>query len=128
MQLYPEYSRMGLIGAGKHTVNESGVIGLYRGLSVLVFFSVPKTGIRFSSKGYYENTFFKEKNRVSNAVAGLMAGVTEAITVVTPMETIKTKLIHDKISGANNYRGLFHGISTIVKDKGFGGIYKGSLL
>lgn len=41
------------------------------------------------------------------------------------METIKTKLIHDRISGANKYRGLFHGMSAIVKDKGLGGIYKG---
>lgn len=41
------------------------------------------------------------------------------------METIKTKLIHDRISGQNKYRGLFHGIAEIVKEKGFGGIYKG---
>lgn len=54
-----------------------------------------------------------------------MAGITEAILVVTPMETIKTKLIHDRIDGANRYRGLFHGISTIVGEKGFSGIYKG---
>jgi solute carrier family 25 citrate transporter 1 len=58
-------------------------------------------------------------------MAGLMAGVTEATFVVTPMETIKTKLIHDRISGQNKYRGLFHGISEIVKEKGLGGIYKG---
>lgn len=51
--------------------------------------------------------------------------MTEATFVVTPMETIKTKLIHDRISGANRYRGLFHGMSEIVKEKGFGGIYKG---
>ena len=58
-------------------------------------------------------------------MSGMMAGITEAILVVTPMETIKTKLIHDRISGSNKYNGLFHGISSIVKEKGFGGIYTG---
>ncbi len=57
MQLYREFSQAGLINTAKHTINESGVLGLYRGLSVLVFFSVPKTGIRFYSKGYYEDLF-----------------------------------------------------------------------
>ena len=57
MQLYKEFSQSGLINTAKHTVHESGVLGLYRGLSVLVFFSVPKTGIRFYSKGYYEDLF-----------------------------------------------------------------------
>ena len=60
-------------------------------------------------------------------MSGLMAGCTEAIFVVTPMETIKTKLIHDRIGGHNKYRGLFHGISSIVREKGLGGIYKGKI-
>ena len=59
MQLYKEFSQSGLVNTAKHTIQESGVSGLYRGLSVLVFFSIPKTGIRFYSKGYYEENFFK---------------------------------------------------------------------
>ena len=125
MQLYKEFSKLGLIGTAKHTLAEQGAMGFYRGLSVLVFFSIPKTGIRFQSKNYYENKFFKEKGRFSSSMSGLLAGMTEAVLVVTPMETIKTKLIHDRISGSNKYRGLFHGISEIVREKGLGGIYKG---
>lgn len=116
---------MGLVGTAKHTIKESGFLSLYRGLSVLVFFSIPKTGIRFFSKNWYEHHLFTEKGRFSNSMSGMMAGITEAILVVTPMETIKTKLIHDRISGSNKYRGLFHGISEIVREKGFSGIYKG---
>ena len=132
MQLYKEFSHMGLINTAKHTFNSDGFRGFYKGLSVLVFFSVPKTGIRFYSKSYYEEKLFRvdlrfiqEKGRLSTSVAGLLAGVTEATLVVTPMETIKTKLIHDRISGQNKYRGLFHGIYAIVGEKGLGGIYKG---
>ncbi len=43
------------------------------------------------------------------------------------METIKVKLIHDKFIAKPQYRHLFHGIYTIVKQEGFGGIYKGKI-
>jgi solute carrier family 25 citrate transporter 1 len=58
-------------------------------------------------------------------MAGLGAGVFEAILVVTPAETLKVKLIHDRLSETPKYHGLFHGISSIVKTEGFSGIYKG---
>jgi len=49
----------------------------------------------------------------------------EAILVVTPAETLKVTLIHDRLSAAPKYRGLIHGISAIISEKGFAGIYKG---
>ena len=58
-------------------------------------------------------------------MAGLGAGCCEATLVVTPAETLKVKLIHDRFQAQPKYRGLFHGISTIVKQHGLGGIYKG---
>ena len=45
--------------------------------------------------------------------------------MVTPQETIKTKLVHDKLQETPKYRNVFHGISTIVAQNGIGGIYKG---
>jgi len=53
--------------------------------------------------------------------------VCEAIAVVTPMEGLKTRLIDDMRSPAENrkYRGLFHGISVIVRTEGIVGIYHG---
>lgn len=59
MQLYKEYSNMGLLNTAKHTLAKDGPLGFYKGLSVLVFFSIPKTGIRFYSKSWYEQTLFK---------------------------------------------------------------------
>lgn len=41
------------------------------------------------------------------------------------METMKVRLIHDKIAGTNKYRGLIHGVTTIGKAEGFWGLYKG---
>lgn len=51
----------------------------------------------------------------------------EALLVVTPQETLKTKLIHDKLSENPKYKGLFHGVYTIFKTQGFSGVYKGAL-
>ena len=57
----------------------------------------------------------------------MVAGGAEAILVVTPQETLKTKLIHDKLSENPKYKSLFHGIYTIGSTQGIGGMYKGVL-
>jgi len=55
------------------------------GLSTLLFFSIPKTGVRFGAKKFADERFFDgKKSRINTVLAGLFAGVTEAITVVTP--------------------------------------------
>jgi len=51
----------------------------------------------------------------------------EAILITTPQETIKVRLINDAFreDGPPKYRSFFHGVKTIVKEHGLGGIYKG---
>ncbi|CAG8582204.1 6228_t:CDS:2 [Ambispora gerdemannii] len=104
----------GPIDCAVTTVRTQGIFALYRGLSALVIGTAAKAG--------------DENGNVSgpkSMLAGLGAGMTEAITVVTPTETIKTKLIHDQNKSQPQYKGLVHGIKTIVKNEGFGGIYRG---
>lgn len=60
-------------------------------------------------------------------MCGLSAGAVEATLIVTPMETFKVRLIHDKFMPQQQYRNLFHGISTIVRKEGFLACYKGFL-
>jgi len=65
-------------------------------------------------------------SRTQNLLCGLFAGVSEAIFVVTPMETIKVKFIHDwVISTTPKYKGFLHGVRTIVRQEGLSGTYKG---
>ena len=59
-------------------------------------------------------------------ISGLIAGGTEGLIVITPMETLKVKLIHDKLSISPQYRNLMHGIYTIIQKEGFSGVYKGN--
>lgn len=72
-----------------------------------------------------KNHVFTTPGRTTSFFAGLGAGIAEAILVVTPAETIKVKLIHDKLLEQPKYRGLIHGIMEITKAQGLGGIYRG---
>lgn len=58
-------------------------------------------------------------------IAGLGAGVLEAIFAVTPMETVKVKFINDQRSANPKFKGFAHGVGQIVKAEGLGGLYKG---
>lgn len=60
-------------------------------------------------------------------MCGLGAGAAEAVFAVTPMETLKVKLIHDKLGPNPKYNNLFQGIYRIAQEYGFRGIYSGVL-
>jgi len=94
----------------------------------LLFFSVPKNYVRFGTNTWVKKNVFDGKdNKFTTTMSGLCAGAAEALFVVTPQETLKTKLIHDKLSPNPKYKGLFHGIYTIFKQNGANGVYKGAL-
>ncbi|XP_075214867.1 putative tricarboxylate transport protein, mitochondrial [Lycorma delicatula] len=118
----------GFMDVVKQTVKNKGVLGLYRGLSVLITFSMPKTGIRFGTFETLKSYAIDEKgnlNAKNRVLCGLGAGISEAIFAVTPMETIKVKFIHDQRQPNPKYKGLINGISTILKEEGFKGVYQG---
>ncbi len=80
-----------------------------------MLFSVPKTAVRFGTNNTLKHRVFTDRSsRVHTLLAGLGAGLAEAVLVVTPAETLKVKLIHDKLSALPKYKGLVHGISCIV--------------
>lgn len=118
----------GIVDCVKKTVQRHGVFGLYRGLSVLVYGSIPKSAVRFGSFEQMKKVAVDDTGNLSplnRMLCGLGAGVCEAIFAVTPMETIKVKFINDRRSPNPRFRGFLHGCSVIVKDEGFGGLYKG---
>uniref|UniRef100_UPI00358F0767 tricarboxylate transport protein B, mitochondrial-like n=1 Tax=Myxine glutinosa TaxID=7769 RepID=UPI00358F0767 len=112
----------------KVTVRGHGVKGLYRGLSSLVYGSIPKAAVRFGMFEFLANTARDNQGRLSSSkgfFCGLGAGVAEAILVVCPMETVKVKFIHDQCSANPKYRGFFHGVREIVREQGLRGTYQG---
>ncbi|KAJ9060605.1 hypothetical protein DSO57_1029044 [Entomophthora muscae] len=109
------------------TVREKGVSGLYRGVGAMVIGTSAKAGVRFCVYDHFKDLLADLEGRLSpirSLAAGLAAGVSEAILVVTPSETIKTKLIQDRNAAQKQYSGLVHGVKTIFKQEGITGIYQ----
>ncbi|KAF6199465.1 hypothetical protein GE061_007491 [Apolygus lucorum] len=120
----------GITDVYKKTVKKYGHLGLYRGLSVMLYGAVPKAAVRFGTFETLKENAVDVKGNLSplkRMLCGLGAGVMEAIAVVTPMETIKTKFINDQRSANPKFKGFFQGTMQIIKQEGFRGIYKGLL-
>jgi len=118
----------GIYDCGRQTINERGVRGLYRGLSVLLYGSIPKSAVRFGAFEYFKKNMVDDKGILSpggRLLCGLGAGVSEAILVVTPMETVKVKFIADQRSANPQFKGFSHGLKMIVAKEGLAGTYKG---
>lgn len=118
----------GPVDCVKKTVHNRGFFGLYRGLSVLLYGSIPKSAVRFGAFEEFKKLMADERGQLTAStrlLCGLGAGVSEAIFAVTPMETVKVKFIHDQNSANPKYKGFFHGVREIVKQQGLGGVYKG---
>ncbi|CAO3681375.1 hypothetical protein G6F70_004114 [Rhizopus microsporus] len=110
------------------TIRTKGVLAIYTGVSALAIGNAAKAGVRFLTYDQIANALRDKDGKLTgirSMLAGLGAGMTEAALVVTPSETIKTKMIHDKNSASPRYKGLVHGTRLIVAEEGIGGIYRG---
>ncbi|XP_061417918.1 tricarboxylate transport protein, mitochondrial-like isoform X1 [Lethenteron reissneri] len=122
----PRYKGIG--DCVSQTVRDHGIKGLYRGLSSLVYGSIPKSAVRFGMFEFLSNHMRDDQGKLNSTrglLCGLGAGVAEAVLVVCPMETIKVKFIHDQCSSNPQYRGFFHGVREIVRKQGIKGTYQG---
>ncbi|ETW79809.1 mitochondrial tricarboxylate carrier [Heterobasidion irregulare TC 32-1] len=112
----------------RNTLRTQGLSGLYSGCTALVIGNSVKAGVRFVSYDHFKAALADPEGKVSaprSLLAGLGAGMMEAIFAVTPSETIKTKLIDDAKRPQPQYRGLVHGTMSIVRQEGIRGVYRG---
>jgi solute carrier family 25 (mitochondrial citrate transporter), member 1 len=93
--------------------------------------------IRFSSFEFYKSALAHEDTGKPSTggvfLAGLGAGVTEAVLVVTPMEVVKIRLQaqHHSMSDPLDipkYRNAAHAAFTLVREEGFSALYRGVAL
>ncbi|KAH0536816.1 Mitochondrial succinate-fumarate transporter [Glutinoglossum americanum] len=126
--------RRGFLKTGAEIVKRETPLGLYKGLGAVVTGIVPKMAIRFTSFEFYKKLLAnKETGNVAGQatfVAGLSAGITEAVAVVTPMEVVKIRLQAQHHSMADpldipKYRNAAHALYTVVKEEGIGALYRG---
>lgn len=91
------------------TVQRAGWRGLYQGVQPWLAFAVPRNVVRF---GTFERAVdllpaLHVPSHLVAATAGLVAGTVEAALVVTPMQAIQVKLIHDTNSPRPSFGGSF---------------------
>ncbi|VDC05097.1 unnamed protein product [Peniophora sp. CBMAI 1063] len=127
----------GFFATGTMIVRRETPLALYKGLGAVLSGIVPKMAIRFASFEAYKNALADKttgKTATGNIfLAGLGAGTTEAICVVNPMEVVKIRLQAQMHSLADpmetpRYRNAAHCAYTIVREEGFGALYRGVTL
>ncbi|KAJ3113748.1 hypothetical protein HDU96_003008 [Phlyctochytrium bullatum] len=125
------------IMVGVDIVRKEGFFSLYKGLGAVVSGIVPKMAIRFSSFEFYKELLAdKTTKKTSSAgvfIAGLGAGVTESVLVVTPMDVIKIRLQAQRHSMTDpldipKYRNAPHCAYVMIKEEGISSLYKGVTL
>ncbi|TYJ59187.1 hypothetical protein B9479_000176 [Cryptococcus floricola] len=127
----------GFFATGRHIISQEGPLSLYRGLGAVVSGIVPKMAIRFASFEVYKSWLSQPDGSISPQAtffAGLGAGATEAVAVVTPMEVVKIRLQaqHQPVlagpmgaMGSPRYRNAAHAAYTIVHQEGLATFYRG---
>jgi solute carrier family 25 citrate transporter 1 len=126
-------ARRGFIKTGMEIARKETPLGLYKGLGAVLTGIVPKMAIRFTSYEWYKQMLASPDGTIkgsANFLAGLMAGVTEAVAVVCPMEVVKIRLQaqHHSMSDpldVPKYRNAAHACFTVVKEEGIGALYRG---
>ncbi len=130
----PGLPKRGFIRTGADIMRKETPLALYKGLGAVLTGIVPKMAIRFTSFEAYKQLLADKTTGVVSGqaifLAGLAAGVTEAVAVVTPMEVVKIRLQAQHHSMADpldipKYRNAAHALYTVVKEEGFGALYRG---
>ncbi|CDS07454.1 hypothetical protein LRAMOSA01403 [Lichtheimia ramosa] len=125
--------KLGFFGVGTKIVRNESFWALYKGLGAVVAGIVPKMAIRFSSFELYKSWMTDPSGKISTTgifLAGLAAGTTEAVCVVSIADMIKIRLQAQRHSLADplqmpKYRSAPHAFITIIKEEGIGALYKG---
>ena len=130
----PGAPKRGFLRTGSEIVRRETPLGLYKGLGAVLTGIIPKMAIRFTSFEAYKQALANRDTGVISGrgtfLAGLAAGVTEAVAVVTPMEVVKIRLQAQHHSMADpldvhKYRNAAHALYTIVKEEGASALYRG---
>lgn len=123
----------GFAATGLGIIRKEGFMSLYKGLGAVVVGIVPKMSLRFALYEYYRELLTPATGLISTGstfLAGVGAGITEAVIVVNPMEVVKIRLQAQHHSMADpldvpKYRNAAHAAYLIVKEEGFGALYRG---
>ncbi|CAO2193590.1 unnamed protein product [Urochloa humidicola] len=111
-------------------VREEGFQAFWKGNLVTIVHRLPYSAISFYSYDHYKNLLQmvpgldRDSNNVGvvRLLGGGLAGITSA-SITYPLDVVRTRLATQKTT--RYYKGIFHTVSTICRDEGVKGLYKG---
>lgn len=113
------------------TLKNEGIRPMYTGAGVFCLSNASKSAVRFATFDMVRgslpsNATTGRPTPLSNMIAGACAGIAESITVLTPGENIKTKLIDGRANQiANGTLSTGQLVSRILAVEGIRGLYRG---
>jgi solute carrier family 25 citrate transporter 1 len=120
----------GMFHAGKTIAAEEGAGALWKGLTPFVGQLTLKYALRMGSNAFFLEMLRGEDGKLTSSArltAGLGAGVSEALLVVTPFEVVKTRLQQQRgvDKALLKYRGPVHTAMTVVREEGLKSLWNG---
>jgi solute carrier family 25 protein 33/36 len=117
------------INIAKRIMEKDGIPGFFRGLPPTLVGIIPARSIYFYAYQRSKKAlgpYLPEGSPPNALIAGLIAGFT-GNTLTNPLWMVRTRmqLLADAASGQKAYAGYFDAISTIAKEEGVKGFYKG---
>ena len=112
-----------ILSCARYTLRTKGFLTFYDGMAPVLLGAIPKAGIRFGGFNEISRKFQLPDGSITpmrTLAAGSIAGAVEAAIIVTPVETLKTRLIHSRV-------GFLRGSLDILKKEGPRGIYRGAV-
>lgn len=108
---------------------EGGFLGLYRGIIPTVAGVAPYVGLNFmvyeSVRGYFTEPGEKNPVWYRKLAAGAISGAV-AQTCTYPFDVLRRRFQINSMSGMGfQYKSITHAITTIIKQEGIAGLYKG---
>lgn len=130
LQLDSVQQYKGVADCGRQIIAQEGVKSLWKGLTPFSINLTAKYALRMGTNAVYQGFLRDESGQLSQGrrlLSGLMAGVTEAMVVVTPMEVIKIRMQAQRGTGAGlKYTSPIQCASLIVKEEGFRALWNGA--
>eukprot|EP01122_Echinamoeba_exundans_P009227 TRINITY_DN3211_c0_g1_i1.p1 TRINITY_DN3211_c0_g1~~TRINITY_DN3211_c0_g1_i1.p1 ORF type:complete len:303 (+),score=39.16 TRINITY_DN3211_c0_g1_i1:57-965(+) len=119
----------GMFDAFKQTVSREGWLALYKGIGIVWAFTTPAhalyfAGYELSKKIIMPHKKAEEKGFVVHFMSGVVADIAGGF-VWTPMDVVKQRLQVQRNNEGIKYRNSFHGVTTIFREEGIRGLYRG---
>lgn len=121
--------KKGIYHCGATIVKEEGITALWKGLTPFATHLTLKYALRMGTNALYSSALRDGDGQLSNGrrmLSGMLAGVTEALCIVTPFEVVKIRLQQQKGTTNLQYRGPVHAAATILRQEGLRGLWSGA--